>query len=581
MTEDASQEQSVPTPDGESPPGQPAVEDVAGAPEVMVGTGGERPAAGELDTSAAGADPETPPPVLVFETSADAPQQPLESDRQEWVDEVPALTDQVSREVASAEVDVVDDQSSAEPVAEDLVERPGSDGPQTAVADDARDAPGPGWVVVADYQGSGPTRDALEAPGERGLPPTDVAVEAPAADGADDAPPADAADEDVAEEPDDLSLDAIALALGAEPPIPAELRPEAPTEPSVGAEATSAVAAEPAGEASAAAAPSIAVSDDASQGDEWPAVSEDPAEWAPDPDEVAAAQAKSDADEVADFWYPPEIVADAGEPEPPEETNVEENGVEDTGGLGVPETREPVGVSRWSAEEDDDVLGLRGLAAEWRQADDGTSPGASVPNAPTEDVWEEDASVGAWVAGAWVEGAPVADSWVGDERPRGWRRLVAPLAGRWSSMRTGERVNVVLYALTGVSIVAMALELLAGPDSLPTEVSTTPPPVVSTTTVRQSTTITFPTPKAPEEPAPQAGPAAGPERPVQVTPTSPRATTPGPAPTDAPEPEPEPEPTTPPAQTTTPTSPPTSRATTPTSAPGFPEPTPPVLPTFP
>ncbi len=54
------------------------------------------------------------------------------------------------------------------------------------------------------------------------------------------------------------------------------------------------------------------------------------------------------------------------------------------------------------------------------------------------------------------------------------RRVIGPAAGRWSAMRRGERVNFVLYALTGVSIVAMTLELLAGPDAIPTDVATTP-----------------------------------------------------------------------------------------------------------
>ena len=61
-----------------------------------------------------------------------------------------------------------------------------------------------------------------------------------------------------------------------------------------------------------------------------------------------------------------------------------------------------------------------------------------------------------------------------DAEPSRRRRVLGAAAGRWSAMRRGERVNFVLYALTGVSIVAMTLELLAGPDAIPTDVATTP-----------------------------------------------------------------------------------------------------------
>ncbi|MEA2933182.1 MAG: hypothetical protein QOI56_1967, partial [Actinomycetota bacterium] len=231
-------------------------------------------------------------------------------------------------------------------------------------------------------------------------------------------------------------------------------------------------------------------------------------------------------DEVAEFW--------ALRPKPVVATPVPG----DTG-------PEP---SPWSAEEDEELVGLRGLAADWRAAQA-------------------------------AELAGTADGWQDDQRPRRWRRVVAPLAGRWSTLRTGERVNVVLYALTGVSIVAMALELLAGPDAAPTKLRTTPAPVVSPTTVRQSTTITFTIPTTTPEPAPAPAPASGPA-PIRPPATVTQATTPpAPAPTEPapppPEPQPEPEPTAPPR-----TSPPTTRETPPTN-PGFPEPTPPVLPSFP
>ncbi len=165
-----------------------------------------------------------------------------------------------------------------------------------------------------------------------------------------------------------------------------------------------------------------------------------------------------------------------------------------------------------------------------------------------------------------------------DERDRHFpRRLVAPLAGRWSTMRRGERVNVVLYALTGLSILAMTLELLAGPDALPTDVTTTPAESASQTapTVRSTTTVTFTLPQD-SEPAPVVTRA-----PSRVTPPAPVDDEPVPAPEpgdEEPPPTSVPTPTvtTRPLPTTTPTLPPTT-APFPNT---FPTPVPPVPPTF-
>ncbi len=223
------------------------------------------------------------------------------------------------------------------------------------------------------------------------------------------------------------------------------------------------------------------------------------------------------------------------------------------------------------------------VADEVKEVDDFWNPPAVAPpppSLPTPTPWESTTSI------SW----PLDDSdqdhvsewagdndWPEDDEPRRRRRVgsftpLAAIADRWATMRRGERVNVVLYLLTGVSIIAMALELLAGPDSLPTEVRTSPMPVVSTpTTVRQSTTtVTFTLPAATEDPAPGPGTAS----PAPAAPV-PRA----PAPTAAADPEPNPTaaPTTAPPATTT--APPTTQPGPPTT-PGF-TPVPPVLPSFP
>ncbi len=150
------------------------------------------------------------------------------------------------------------------------------------------------------------------------------------------------------------------------------------------------------------------------------------------------------------------------------------------------------------------------------------------------------------------------------------RRVVTPLSTRWSGLRRGERVNVVLYLLTGVSILAMALELLAGPDSLPTEVTTSPSGEAAgvPTTIRSVTTVTFSLPTTTDPPPVVTRAPVGP----------PTTEAPAEAPEPEPEPEPEPdeEPTTVPPTTVAPTTVP--RTTVPGSP--FPTPVPPVPPTF-
>ena len=259
-------------------------------------------------------------------------------------------------------------------------------------------------------------------------------------------------------------------------------------------------------------------------------------------------------DEVADFWYP-ERRADQ-ETRPEEHEPGHEPGQEPdlfswqpTAAEAEPEPARSSAPAPWEADHDPDLIGLQALAADW----------AADSRRPADE--------------------RQGDDWnYGDRRRGRLRRLTAPLAGRWATLRRGERVNVILYALTGVSIVAMALELLAGPDSLATDVSTTPAPVVTpSTTVRPNTTVTFTIPKAPEDEPVSVGQAPTPTAtsPVRVTPTVVRP---------------------PPNPTRTPTRsrpvrrrrrprplrrrPPPGRRPPPPRR-GSPEPTPPVLPTFP
>ncbi|MEA2901785.1 MAG: hypothetical protein QOH36_1672 [Actinomycetota bacterium] len=199
------------------------------------------------------------------------------------------------------------------------------------------------------------------------------------------------------------------------------------------------------------------------------------------------------------------------------------------------------------------------------------------PAPPLDDIADADADADADDAGAdeLLELWAIAEDEKAKVDVEPWlrRRLISPAAGRWSAMRRGERVNFVLYALTGVSIVAMTLELLAGPDAIPTDVATTPGGSASQTapTVKSTTTVTFTLPQDTEPPAPAVTRA-----PSRVT--APPAADEGPAPAPpADEEEPEPTPTTQAPATTTPTVP---RTTPTTFSNTFPTPVPPVPPTF-
>jgi hypothetical protein len=343
---------------------------------------------------------------------------------------------------------------------------------------------------------------------------------------------------------DDGMWDALLVALATEPPIPADMVSQTPAPPAATDEVDQVAHGPGPVDDDFPSSAAAAVDDDVWDED----MSEEDVS-----EEGVSEEDVSEEDEVAAFWnaVPTAEVAapPALPPTPP--TPV----VTPAPTLAPPLQPPPIegAPDPWLAGDDEGVLGLRSMAAEWAvdagRAEAGRSAGAGGKARETDG-----------------------------KRSPPLRRVVGPLAGRWATLRRGERVNVVLYALTGVSIVAMALELLAGPDSLPTDVSTAPAPAVSPTTTRpQSTTITFtiPPPAAEE-------PTAGP--PATSADVGPARAAPTVAPADPepePEPEPDPDPTTAPPLTTTPaTSPPTTRPTPPTSS-GFPEPTLPVLPTFP
>ena len=399
--------------------------------------------------------------------------------------------------------------------------------------------------------------------------PVEVVAEAPAEEvPAEEVP----AEEVPAEEVPALS--AVALALGAEPPIPAPLRPSEPVdEPQSRPEVGDAVEPAPIAEV---------VSPDPSDDlvEAQPAMADDDEEWPlPDPTPPATAPPDSGppraaAEEVvaevqvpvaaaepvgseggpdaADVAAPREpIAAEVDEPgltPPPTEPGADpwyptETPVDETGGFWDDPVEDAPVQDDWH-----DVVDPRN---EQSYADDGDDQGFD-----DHDHGSDDEPGGAPVAGRGADEygqpvddrrsrrkhRPVAGSLVG-------RRLVGPLSHRWSAMRRGERVNVVLYALTGLSIVAMTLELLAGPDSLPTDVTTTPAESASQPApTRLSTTITFSLPPSTEGESPvvDEGPPVT-RAPVRVT--EPPADE---EPADE-EPPPTPAPTTTPATTSPPT----------------------------
>ncbi len=157
----------------------------------------------------------------------------------------------------------------------------------------------------------------------------------------------------------------------------------------------------------------------------------------------------------------------------------------------------------------------------------------------------------------------------------GWRDRASLVAGRWRRMQRGERWNVTLYVLTGVSMLALTVEFLAGPDTLPTEVTSAPAAIGSSglTPVIPSSTTTLTLPPVTE---PSAGPPGPPTSATPQTPVQKPAqanSQPTPPPTDPP-------PTDPPPTDPPPTAPPTTKAPATTISTGFTV-VPPILPTFP
>ncbi len=155
-----------------------------------------------------------------------------------------------------------------------------------------------------------------------------------------------------------------------------------------------------------------------------------------------------------------------------------------------------------------------------------------------------------------------------------WRDRASLVFGRWRRMQRGERWNVALYVLTGVSMLALTVEFLAGPDTLPTEVTSAPAPIGSSglTPVVPSSTTTLTLPPPTEPVAAPEGPPTTASRPAPAPPQANPQPTP-PPPTDPP-------PTDPPPTDPPPTAPPTTKAPATTISTGFTV-VPPIPPSFP
>ncbi|MEA2842382.1 MAG: hypothetical protein QOJ69_53 [Actinomycetota bacterium] len=159
----------------------------------------------------------------------------------------------------------------------------------------------------------------------------------------------------------------------------------------------------------------------------------------------------------------------------------------------------------------------------------------------------------------------------------GWRYRANLAVAWWKRMAGAERWNVALYVLTGVSMLALTVEFLAGPDSLPTEVTSAPAAIGSSglTPVVPVSTTALTLPPATDAPAlPQGPPPTVARQPVTPAPAQ---ANPSPPPTAAPA---DPPPTDPPATQPPQTAPPTSKAPATTIPTGFTV-VPPVPPSFP
>jgi hypothetical protein len=148
--------------------------------------------------------------------------------------------------------------------------------------------------------------------------------------------------------------------------------------------------------------------------------------------------------------------------------------------------------------------------------------------------------------------------------PGGLQGLVA----RWNDLAKPWRLNVVLYSLTALSLVALVFELVAGEDTAPKANVASQAPIVPTTT--PSTVVALPT-TSPSTSSTTSSTVA----PTSTTRAVVRTTVFEPDPEPEPEPDPEPEETTTttveetttttePATTTT-TEAPTTSSSTPTS----------------
>ena len=335
----------------------------------------------------------------------------------------------------------------------------------TGAAAPIRDV-GFGAYPVAAAEPSAPTAEQpLEAgPSASAASAADPASAASPADPAAAADPAGAADSAAAPAPADP-------ASAADPAAAAD--PASAADPAAAADPASVIVEAPVVEA-----PIVGADAPVDADEHGPATPAEPV-WADHAIDQPPASAVVD-DQVPDPPLP--VDAGSGEPSsagdaPPEEGSETDDSGPDTGIWDASEL--------WAEDEADDSTFRRSPEPEPAPAD----PWPEVAENGRDGVREEggdtdDARFDLWELAGYGDEAQLLDR-AGYEQENGdgrrWspggvvgRRVFAPLAGRWATMKRGERVNVVLYALTGVSILAMSLELLAGPDALPTDVATTP-----------------------------------------------------------------------------------------------------------
>lgn len=173
--------------------------------------------------------------------------------------------------------------------------------------------------------------------------------------------------------------------------------------------------------------------------------------------------------------------------------------------------------------------------------------------------------------------------WAQRRRRRDLKEWLSDQRARWSELPRAARLNVALYVFTGLSMMALVLELLAGSGGVSSNLTSATPTSVQqegtgttlrdrrpgTTVIPTSTTTTM-APDTTLPPVTVAPVRTNTTRPIRRTPVT---AAPAPAPTVAPEPA------SPPATEPSPTTSPPTTPTTVKRDPFVPEP--PVLPSFP